>query len=245
MTDHTDQTTSIDLTTDHPTPMNRNHDMHTNTFSTTTARTVRRSIGASLLALMVATGAACSDDGSTDVAADETTVESTTTTAAHDASDDHAPEPDSGADTPAEVVVTATDYAFEGVPESVPAGSRLRIQNESGVELHEIVVFRLPDAEQRSFDELMSLDPAALQAATGGPPVAVLVQPPGGPAIDAVGDGTLAEPGRYLLLCAIPTGADPGEYMAAAAQSQGGPVTGVAGGPPHLAHGMAAELVVE
>jgi hypothetical protein len=236
-------------------------DLHTRTTTrsttrTSAARSLRRRVGATLLAVVALTGAACSDDAGTDAAASgtsetsETTVESTVAADHADHGADHGAEQPSegsgtGSDTPGELVVTATDYAFEDLPESVPAGTKLRIQNESDVELHEIVVFRLPDSEQREFDELMSLDPGALQAATGGPPVAVLVQPPGGPAIDAVGDGTLTEPGRYLLLCSIPTGADPGEYMTAAAKSQGGPVTGVAGGPPHLVHGMAAELLVE
>ncbi len=59
-----------------------------------------------------------------------------------------------------------------------------------------------------------------------------------------VGDGTLNEPGRYLILCAIPTGADPAEYLAAAAASNGEPPQ-VAGGAPHLAHGMIDDLIVE
>ena len=62
-----------------------------------------------------------------------------------------------------------------------------------------------------------------------------------------VGDGTLREPGRYLLVCFIPTGADPVEVMeamtAAAADPNAGPPQ-IDGGPPHLAAGMIAELVV-
>ena len=45
-------------------------------------------------------------------------------------------------------------------------------------------------------------------------------------------------------MCSIPTGVAPAEYLAAAAQSGGEPPQ-VAGGPPHLAHGMYAELTVE
>ena len=37
---------------------------------------------------------------------------------------------------------------------------------------------------------------------------AVLLADPGGEQIAAIGDGVLSEPGRYLLLCAIPTGVD-------------------------------------
>ena len=143
-----------------------------------------------------------------------------------------------------EVTITLVDYAYEDVPDSVPAGTRLRISNQSEAELHEAVVFRLPDDETRTPAELAALGEEELGAVVGGPPVAVLVQPPGGPAIDAVGDGTLTEPGRYLLLCEVPTGADPDAYMAAAAESQGGPVTGVDGGAPHLVNGMVGEITV-
>ncbi|MEQ9161428.1 MAG: hypothetical protein RLN74_01900, partial [Ilumatobacter fluminis] len=63
--------------------------------------------------------------------------------------------------------------------------------------------------------------------------------------IEAVGDGTLSEPGRYVLMCFIPIGADPDEYLAAVAAAGGGKPDGVAGGPPHFTAGMYAELVVE
>ena len=72
--------------------------------------------------------------------------------------------------------------------------------------------------------------------------MAVLLTAPGGEQIAAVGDGTLAEPGRYLIMCAIPTGADAEEYLAAAATSDG--PTQVEGGAPHFAHGMFAALIV-
>ena len=72
----------------------------------------------------------------------------------------------------------------------------------------------------------------------------MLLAAPDGEQIAAVGDGTLAEPGRYLLLCSIPTGVDPGDYLRAAAESAGGPPD-VAGGPPHFVNGMFAELIVE
>ena len=72
----------------------------------------------------------------------------------------------------------------------------------------------------------------------------VLLQAPGSSdVIPAVGDGTLSEPGRYLVICAIPTGADPMEYLEAAAQSEEGPPE-VEGGPPHFVNGMYAEVVV-
>jgi hypothetical protein len=58
-----------------------------------------------------------------------------------------------------------------------------------------------------------------------------------------LGDGTLHEPGRYVVLCGIPLGADPQAYLDAAQTSDGPP--DVPGGPPHFTAGMFAELVVE
>lgn len=139
-----------------------------------------------------------------------------------------------------EVAIRLVDYAFEDVPATIAPGSRLTIVNESDAELHELVAFRVPDGDDRPLDELL-VDVESL-----GQPALVLLQAPGSTeVIPAVGDGTLQEPGRYVLLCSIPTGADPAEYLAAAAASQGGPPQGVAGGPPHLAHGMVAEVQVE
>ena len=104
-------------------------------------------------------------------------------------------------------------------------------------------MFRLDD--DTPVDELLALPPAELEA-TLGEPVTVILQPPGAPeAIVAVGDGVLTEPGRYVLMCFIPIGADPDEYLAAVAAAGGGKPEGVAGGPPHFTAGMVAELVVE
>jgi hypothetical protein len=46
------------------------------------------------------------------------------------------------------------------------------------------------------------------------------------------------------VICVIPTGAVPDDYLAAAAAAEGGPPE-VAGGPPHLAKGMYGEVIVE
>ena len=57
------------------------------------------------------------------------------------------------------------------------------------------------------------------------------------------GSSVLDRAGRYVVFCAIPTGADPEVYLAAAAEAEGGPPD-VPGGPPHFVEGMVAELVV-
>ena len=141
------------------------------------------------------------------------------------------------------LVVQAVDYGFEGLTERVAVGTTLALENESTVEIHELVAIRLPDDEERPVEELVQLPPAEFAAFF--PLVeTVVIAPPGEDGFVVEGTGTLTQPGRYAVICAIPTGADPDEYLAAAAEAEGGPPN-VAGGPPHLAMGMYGELVVE
>lgn len=142
---------------------------------------------------------------------------------------------------PRTVEITAVDFAFEGVPESVSAGSTLELRNDADRELHEIVAFRLDD-ESRTLGEILSLEQTEVQAILGEPTTVILAPPGSEQVATPVGDGTLRAPGRYALLCFIPTGVDPDEYLAAAATSEGPPDVG--GGPPHIAHGMFAEVDV-
>lgn len=196
-----------------------------------------------VLAVTLAAGllfTACGDDDDdTAAAADQTTTteapaEDDTTTTTEAPAEDAAP---------GTLEITAVDYAFQGLPESVPAGTKLTLENTSDAELHELVVMRIPDEETRSVEELLTLPESELMALMSGPPATVLLAAPGGEQVAALGDGTLTEPGRYALLCFIPTGADPVAYMEAAGPD--GPPEDAAGGPPHIAHGMHAELVVE
>lgn len=141
------------------------------------------------------------------------------------------------------VDVTLVDFAFEGLPASVDAGTRLQVSNGAESELHELVAFRLPDGEERPVGELAQLPPEELMPLVGEP-TTVLLAAPGGEQIPAVGDGTLTEPGRYAVMCFIPTGVDPDEYLAASAEATEGPPD-VGDGPPHFVHGMVAELQVQ
>ena len=197
----------------------------------------RRALVALVALSLLAAG--CGDDDDDDDAASEATedvADDDTSTTAAETGDAAA----SGS-----VEVTGVDYAFEGLPESVAAGTKLTLKNGSDKELHELVAMKLPDGEARSAEELLQLPEDQLGPLFGGPPAMVLVAPPGGaPMIPAVGDGTLSEPGRYLIMCSIPTGADPQAYMEAAQASQGGPPE-VEGGPPHFTQGMFGEVTVE
>lgn len=142
--------------------------------------------------------------------------------------------------------VTAADYRYENLPKEVGAGTTLKLKNSSSRELHELVAVKLPPTETRSAEELVKLPEAQLEALLAGPPAAVLLAPPGGgETIKAVGDGTLAEPGRYLVICAVPVGADPAAYLQAAQSSGDGPPQVPGGGPPHFTQGMYGEITVK
>jgi hypothetical protein len=205
---------------------------------TTSARRSHR-VGAVLLSAgLLATGAfgaACGSDDDNKADATEIEKEATTTT--------EATETDAAADDVVEV--TAVDYAVQGLPEKIEAGTKLALANDAPAELHELVVMRLPDEEKRPVSELVKLPEEEIGKLFGSTqPATVLLAAPGGEQINAVGDGTISEPGRYAVICSIPTGADPQAFLDAAAESNGGPPQ-TAGGPPHLAHGMFAELIVE
>jgi len=75
-------------------------------------------------------------------------------------------------------------------------------------------------------------------------PATVLVTPPGAEQIPAVGDGTLTEPGRYVVICTIPTGVSPQAFLDAVKAAGGGKPVIPDAGAPHLAHGMFAQVVV-
>jgi uncharacterized cupredoxin-like copper-binding protein len=191
--------------------------------------TVRRAVAGALVAGLLF--AACGDDDDTDTSTD---AGDTTTTVAEDHGDDHGET----------VTVDLVNFAFEKLPETVAAGTKFEVVNKDPNELHEFVAFKLAEDETRSADEIAALPMEELMAIFSGEPATVLLAPPGGaPQIAAVGDGSLAEPGRYLIMCAIPTGVDPDEYLNAPPGD--GPPQIEGAGPPHFMAGMYAELTVE
>jgi uncharacterized cupredoxin-like copper-binding protein len=179
-------------------------------------------VACALAALAVVAGAACGDDDNA----------STATEAA------------AGGQA---VTITLSDYVFEGVPPTITSGTPIDVTNESADEAHELTAFRLPDTETRSLAELQALPPDEFGALVPGAPALAFAARPNEDGELVLGDGTLHEPGRYLLACFIPTGADPDQVMtamkAAAADPSAGPPQ-IEGGPPHVAAGMIAELVV-
>jgi plastocyanin len=188
-------------------------------------------------------GAACGDD-------DDTTTDDTTTDAedtgggeeTDDGGEDTGGEDTDGGETEGAIAVTAVDYAFEGIPDTVESGATFTLTNE-GEELHEMVAFLIPEGEDRSIEELVQLEDEELGEVFGGEPTPefVLMAEPGDEGTVVFPEGaeaTVTEAGRYGVVCFIPVG-----MTEMPSGEQEGPPEG--DGPPHAMEGMVAEFTVE
>jgi plastocyanin len=149
------------------------------------------------------------------------------------------------------VEVFGVEYAFVGLPTSVPAGTDVAFTND-GVEIHEIVIARIADDVTESPMEVLALGEEALasgKAVLVGPPLVV------GPGMTAEGTLTLDQEGRYIAVCFIPQGFDPVALEAAGIDLDSlGPdmdpttlsqeAQAFMAAPPHLAAGMVQEFLV-
>lgn len=133
----------------------------------------------------------------------------------------------------ATAAVTGVDYGYEGLGDQVPSGTRLVFSNASEQEAHEVALVRLTP-ESPPVDELLQLPPEEGMATTEL--VGVSIALPGEDGRVTKGDLLLDEPGRYVLLCAIPVGTPPEQL----AEHPYGPPPGAPppDSPPHLARGM-------
>jgi hypothetical protein len=123
--------------------------------------------------------------------------------------------------------VTATDYAFGGLPEELQAGVvSFELSNE-GAEVHELTLARKNDGVTETAEELLALPEEEAMSK---------VTPLDGNAFAPPGDDDYfvaeLEPGDYLAVCFIPTGMTSDE----------GPPP--AEGPPHAMQGMYEEIQV-
>lgn len=133
----------------------------------------------------------------------------------------------------AEVVqVTAVDYAFQGVDDTYAAGQYGFEFRNDGDELHEMVVFRIDEEEQRPVEELLQLPQEEAQGLVEQ--VTGSFACPGEEAPRAVA-ADLTEPGRYAMVCFVPTG------FTAEVED---PAT-LEDAEPHFAQGMYTEFTVE
>ena len=130
-----------------------------------------------------------------------------------------------------ELAVTAVDYAFEGAPATLAAGTYSALLTNEGNEQHEMIVFRKADGVTESIPELLELpeEEAETKIAFAGAAFA----PPG----ESGGSLIELEPGQYGMVCFIPVGttADVDPEAAEGGES----------GPPHFTQGMLTEFTVQ
>ncbi len=97
------------------------------------------------------------------------------------------------------IEVTGVDYAYVGLPTTVPAGTTLTFKDE-GTEVHEMIVVHVLD-ETTPFEELLAMPPE--ESGSLSEDAGALFALPG---TSADGSITLDTPGRYVALCFVPQG---------------------------------------
>jgi len=146
------------------------------------------------------------------------------------------------------VDVLATEYAFGGLPDELPAGPTVVRLTNDGVEVHEIVVFQRLEGATEPLEELLALPDEELGSKIA--PVNGTVVMPG----ESGAFVTSFEPGDYIAICFLPVGNTPEmieQMMAApegtAAADGTAPMDSGAmdmGGAPHFTEGMVQEFTV-
>jgi hypothetical protein len=118
-----------------------------------------------------------------------------------------------------QVDVSASEYKFEGVPATVPAGTVAVNLTNDGTEPHEMIMFKRADGEDRTIEELLALPEEEMFSALSFAGAAQA-----DPGKNGVSIATF-DPGRYIAVCFLPAG-------------------GNEGSPPHFMQGMTAEFEV-
>jgi hypothetical protein len=133
-------------------------------------------------------------------------------------------------DAVAPVEVKAVEYAFEGLPETVPVGTSFRLVN-GGQEDHELFVVRANEGTTETLEELLAMPPE--QTAQKVTDVGGVFAHVGK---TSVGTLTLDQPGRYFAVCFITQGTKGGVAPSPAADGQDG--------TPHALLGIITEFAV-
>ncbi len=131
------------------------------------------------------------------------------------------------------VEVSGVEYAFVGLPASVPVGTSFRLVN-NGQEDHEFVIVRANEGTTETLEELLAMPPdqTASKLTTAGIVFADVGK-------TSVATLTVDQEGRYFAVCFIPQGTKSGVSPSPAAGSPG-----VQAGTPHALLGMVAEFTV-
>ena len=111
------------------------------------------------------------------------------------------------------VAIHAVDYAFQGVPGTLPAGeTRFSFTNDSQTETHEMTLFRINDGVSDSFDQILAEDEAQQnqeQRPRLAPKMTFFASTGAGPGqsakMDLIGN---VPAGRYGMVCFVPVAND-------------------------------------
>lgn len=200
-----------------------------------------------MLSTLALGAAACGDDAEEPAASGDDIEETTTTVAEEGEEGEGGPDgpPDVNpcaegsspeeaglppAEEPAEgatpIDVTAKEYEFVGADALDAGGSFAITFANEGVELHELLIVKLADGEERPLEEIISSgeEPEFTDVAFGF----------ACPGESTTMNAEIEEPGRYVAICMIPSGTTPETDPAAFEQ----------GGPPHAASGMVHEFTI-
>lgn len=123
-----------------------------------------------------------------------------------------------------QVDITAVDYEYQGIPQTLTAGTYGLVLTNEGQEWHEVIIAKKGDGVTESFEELLQLpEEEALQKVTN---LGAAFAGPG----SVSGTVVDLEPGEYAALCFIPVGTTGLDVQAE--------------GPPHFTEGMVHEFTV-
>ena len=123
-----------------------------------------------------------------------------------------------------ELGVTAVDYNFDGAPDELSTGYHVVEFSNEGQEQHEMFALRFNEGTTETIGELFELPEDEVFGKIT--PVNATFAPPGG---SSAVSWNLSEPGRYAIVCFIPTGS--------VGENEGD-------GPPHFTQGMVHEFTV-
>jgi hypothetical protein len=120
--------------------------------------------------------------------------------------------------------VTAVDYGYDGIPDTLSTGYHVLEFSNEGQEQHEMVAFRINDGVAESVDEIFAGPEEEIFGKIA--PVNAAFAPPGG---SDTGSWNLETPGDYAVICFISVGS--------VGEAEGD-------GPPHFVEGMVQEFTV-
>ena len=157
----------------------------------------------------------------------------------------------------AELNATATEYAFGGIPEEVPAGPTIITLENIGEQVHEIAIYRINDDVTLTVEELLALPEEESQSmvteiggtfAVPGSTGHTVVELTSGRhvALCFIPDGTTLEVFEQMIAAegSIPEGSAPAEGSAPTESSAPAEGSTPAEGAPHFTLGMIQEFTV-